>query len=241
MKYIKENRYGKIHSLSYKLPHERMENLRLLNNDRSTVDLMYFACVWGQVDIFVEHGLDDAEVVLELALPESVTQPESEKAATGKQGDEEQLLGDDLEGEEGDEEQFLGDDLEGEEAENRDEDDDLMDVECHTASSSDDENREARRVEVEAENIVVLSIHNDNTKMAHIVNLASTLMEMTLMNHSKKKKPYARTYKNRETYVRHGDEKINKNNKSSTNLVVMSVKIGDLRIKGFTCEDIGNW
>ncbi|XP_031095305.1 uncharacterized protein LOC115999604 [Ipomoea triloba] len=153
LKYIKENRYGKIHSLSYKLPHERMENLRLLNNDRSTVDLMHFACVWGQVDIFVEHGLDDAEVVPELALPESVTQLESEKAATGKQGDEEQLLGDDLEGEEGDEEQFLGDDLEGEEAENRDEDDDLMDVECHTASSSDDENREARRVEVEAENI----------------------------------------------------------------------------------------
>nr|GMD66312.1 uncharacterized protein LOC109166477 [Ipomoea batatas] len=78
---------------------------------------------------------------------------DGEKAATGKQGDEEQLLGDDLEGEEGDEEQFLGDDLEGEEAENRDEDDDLMDVECHTASSSDDENREARRVEVEAENV----------------------------------------------------------------------------------------
>nr|GMC56843.1 hypothetical protein Iba_scaffold31112CG0020 [Ipomoea batatas]GMC56871.1 hypothetical protein Iba_scaffold31115CG0010 [Ipomoea batatas] len=77
--------------------------------------------------------------------------------------------------------------------------------------------------------------------MAHIVNLASTLMGMTLMNHSKKKKSYARTYKNRETYVRHGDEKMNKNKKSSTNLVVMSVKIGDLRIKGFTCEDIGNW
>nr|GMC51485.1 hypothetical protein Iba_chr01cCG6740 [Ipomoea batatas] len=88
----------------------------------------------------------------ERALPGHNGVVESEKAATGKQGDEEQLLGDDLEGEEGDEEQFLGDDLEGEEAENRDEDDDLMDVECHTASSSDDENREARRVEVEAEN-----------------------------------------------------------------------------------------
>nr|GMD03726.1 hypothetical protein Iba_chr06aCG11640 [Ipomoea batatas] len=143
----------------------------------------------GQVDIFVEHGIDDAGVVPELALPALVnevvlddvvseaeydpmilTQPESEQAATENQGDEEQLFGDDLEGkegddlegeegddlegEEGDEKRFLGDDLEGEEVENSDEDDDLVDVECHTTSSNDDDgNREARRVEVEAENV----------------------------------------------------------------------------------------
>nr|GMD21300.1 uncharacterized protein LOC109168426 [Ipomoea batatas] len=105
--------------------------------------ILCILCVRGQVDIFVEHGIDDADVVLELALPalvnevvlddvvskaeydpRVVTQLESEQVATKNQGDEEQLLGDDLEGkegddlegEEGDEKRFLGDELEGEEA-----------------------------------------------------------------------------------------------------------------------------
>lgn len=128
-----------------------MENLHLLNNNRSTLDLIHFACVWGVANLFVEHGIDDAEVVPELALPAPVNEVVQDDVVSEAECDPGVVT--QLESEQAPTEK-PGDDLEGKEDENSDADDDLVNVECHTASSSDEEeNREARRVEVEPENV----------------------------------------------------------------------------------------
>nr|GMD05900.1 hypothetical protein Iba_chr06bCG10890 [Ipomoea batatas]GMD09515.1 hypothetical protein Iba_chr06dCG8910 [Ipomoea batatas] len=97
-----------------------MENLQLLNNDKNDAEVVLELALPALVN---EVVLDDVVSKAEYD-PRVVTQLESEQVATKNQGDEEQLLGDDLEGkegddlegEEGDEKRFLGDELEGEEA-----------------------------------------------------------------------------------------------------------------------------
>nr|GLL19681.1 hypothetical protein Itr_chr02CG11720 [Ipomoea trifida] len=58
-----------------------MKKLQLLNNDASTLLLINLARKWSKVDIFVEHGIDDAQIVSNLALPmveQSVEHAQSE-------------------------------------------------------------------------------------------------------------------------------------------------------------------
>ncbi|CAH9141000.1 unnamed protein product [Cuscuta epithymum] len=66
IKYIKKDRYSNIVDLYYKLCHEGMDQLRLLSDDYSTVVLIEEVSKWGEVEIYVEHGLDDAFIHLEL-------------------------------------------------------------------------------------------------------------------------------------------------------------------------------
>lgn len=63
LKYIQIDQYGKIESLSYKGPHEPLEELKLLFDYASTLHLSEVVVMLKKCDIFVQHGIDDVEVI----------------------------------------------------------------------------------------------------------------------------------------------------------------------------------
>ncbi|XP_019185976.1 PREDICTED: uncharacterized protein LOC109180722 [Ipomoea nil] len=80
LKYITNQRYGKITSLTYKSTKEPFKALKLLNNDASSLHLAKIAVENKRVEIYVEHGVDEPEVV-GLCLPGTGVQPEAELGA----------------------------------------------------------------------------------------------------------------------------------------------------------------
>ncbi|CAH9132447.1 unnamed protein product [Cuscuta epithymum] len=71
MKCLKTGSYGNIKALYYKKPSQCMKSLRELFDDKSTLDLIRLATSCGKCDIFVEHGLDEVELVELLPAPEA--------------------------------------------------------------------------------------------------------------------------------------------------------------------------
>lgn len=89
MKYIKEDRYGQVVGLYFKRVEESMEMLQLLYDNCSTLRAANLARRYGKIDIYADHGIQEAELVPNLFLPSSapecddgvITQPEKEVAA----------------------------------------------------------------------------------------------------------------------------------------------------------------
>nr|GMD09318.1 uncharacterized protein LOC109158416 [Ipomoea batatas] len=75
LKYIKNEYYEKIDSLSFKLSHEPLEMLKVLCNDETSLQLVELGKEWGKCEIYVEHGVEDVELcppILCLPPPPSV-------------------------------------------------------------------------------------------------------------------------------------------------------------------------
>ncbi|CAH9148169.1 unnamed protein product [Cuscuta epithymum] len=73
MKYITEDMYKKVDSLSFKLPDESLDSLRPLCDDATTLQLIEMAINHGVVEVYVEHGIDEPELVDNLGLPSTLT------------------------------------------------------------------------------------------------------------------------------------------------------------------------
>nr|GME05363.1 Transposase, MuDR, plant [Ipomoea batatas] len=69
VKFIKEDQYGKIETLYYKALHEPLDKLRVLWNDASVLDLTEVAIKYRSCDIYVDHGIDDADLIPCYMLP----------------------------------------------------------------------------------------------------------------------------------------------------------------------------
>nr|GMD43844.1 Transposase, MuDR, plant [Ipomoea batatas] len=63
VKFIKEGQYGKIETLYYKALHEPLDKLRVLWNDASVLELTELAIKYRSCDIYVDHGIDDADLI----------------------------------------------------------------------------------------------------------------------------------------------------------------------------------
>lgn len=62
LKFMMNGGYGKIKSLSYKIPQEPLEMLMVLWNDATTLHLIGLALKYRVCEIYVEHGIEDAEI-----------------------------------------------------------------------------------------------------------------------------------------------------------------------------------
>nr|GMC46495.1 putative FBD-associated F-box protein At1g61330 [Ipomoea batatas] len=69
VKFIKEGQYGKIETLYYKALHEPLNKLRVLWNDASVLDLTELAIKYRSCDIYVDHGIDEADLIPCYLLP----------------------------------------------------------------------------------------------------------------------------------------------------------------------------
>ncbi|CAH9121381.1 unnamed protein product [Cuscuta epithymum] len=69
MKALQSGNYGNIKGLFYKKPSDAMDDLLPLFNDASTLQLIHMASTCGQCEIYVEHGLDECELILPLPGP----------------------------------------------------------------------------------------------------------------------------------------------------------------------------
>ncbi|CAH9069221.1 unnamed protein product, partial [Cuscuta epithymum] len=80
LKFLKSGSYGNIHGIYFKKIEDSMQNLHQLFNDESTLNLIDMATCYGKCEIFVEHGLDEVELVEIASLPELVgEEPQTER------------------------------------------------------------------------------------------------------------------------------------------------------------------
>ncbi|XP_019189737.1 PREDICTED: uncharacterized protein LOC109184147 [Ipomoea nil] len=63
VKFIKEGQYGKIETLYYKAVYEPLDKLRVLWNDATVLDLTALAIRFKSCDIYVDHGIDEADLI----------------------------------------------------------------------------------------------------------------------------------------------------------------------------------
>nr|GLL29654.1 uncharacterized protein LOC109184147 [Ipomoea trifida] len=69
VKFIKEGQYGKIETLYYKALYEPLNKLRVLWNDAFVLDLTELAIKYRSCDIYVDHGIDEADLIPCYLLP----------------------------------------------------------------------------------------------------------------------------------------------------------------------------
>nr|GLL16773.1 uncharacterized protein LOC109164765 [Ipomoea trifida] len=164
--------------------------------------MSYLGQHWGEIDLYVEHGIDEAELVTHLPLPEpenvdDIQEDVEEDPGVGTQVDNGPGV---VSQAENDQVQYSGGEFSDEEADlesnQEDGDSDLersplheagfVDVECGNAENRDEEIRSARAEgDTENEDLGgVISTHNGNTMVVHTVDLVSPSRETKMVNHS---------------------------------------------------------
>ncbi|CAH9114405.1 unnamed protein product [Cuscuta europaea] len=75
MKCLRSGRYGNIQGLYFKRPHDPMGELYELFDDKTTLHLIHLASHCGKIEVFVEHDLDEVELVDLLLVPNEPFEP----------------------------------------------------------------------------------------------------------------------------------------------------------------------